>query len=151
MKIFPLLVLFLSFLLPRAADSPFEEALQEPAQEEEVGPLEERMLVLKRGMRALRRGLKDPEKDAASLEIVTEMAAAVGQSKILPPPMIEAIPEERRDDFLLEYRKSMVSMQMELLKLEMGLLEGDREAAKSSYESLKEMEDAGHERFTEDG
>lgn len=151
MKIFPLLVLFLSFLLPRAVDSPFEEALQEPAQEEEVGPLEERMLVLKRGMRALRRGLKDPEKDAASLEIVTEMAAAVGQSKILPPPMIEAIPEERRDDFLLEYRKSMVSMQMELLKLEMGLLEGDREAAKSSYESLKEMEDAGHERFTEDG
>ena len=151
MKIFPLLVLCLSFLLPRAVDSPFEEALQEPAQEEEVGPLEERMLVLKRGMRALRRGLKDPEKDAASLEIVTEMAAAVGQSKILPPPMIEAIPEERRDDFLLEYRKSMVSMQMELLKLEMGLLEGDREAAKSSYESLKEMEDAGHERFTEDG
>ena len=151
MKIFPLLVLFLSFLLPRAVDSPFEEALQEPAQEEEVGPLEERMLVLKRGMRALRRGLKDPEKDAASLEIVTEMAAAVGQSKILPPPMIEAIPEERRDDFLLEYRKSMVSMQMELLKLEMGLLEGNREAAKASYESLKEMEDAGHERFTEDG
>ena len=151
MKIFPLLVLFLSFLLPRAVDSPFEEALQEPAQEEEVGPLEERMLVLKRGMRALRRGLKDPEKDAASLEIVTEMAAAVGQSKILPPPMIEAIPEEKRDDFLLEYRKSMVSMQIELLKLEMGLLEGDREAAKSSYESLKEMEDAGHERFTEDG
>ena len=151
MKIFPLLVLFLSFLLPRAVDSPFEEALQEPAQEEEVGPLEGRMLVLKRGMRALRRGLKDPEKDAASLEIVTEMAATVGQSKILPPPMIEAIPEERRDDFLLEYRKSMVSMQMELLKLEMGLLEGDREAAKASYESLKEMEDAGHERFTEDG
>ena len=151
MKIFPLLVLFLSFLLPRAVDSPFEEALQEPAQEEEVGPLGERMLVLKRGMRALRRGLKDPEKDAASLEIVTEMAAAVGQGKILPPPMIEAIPEERRDDFLLEYRKSMVSMQMELLKLEMGLLEGDREAAKASYESLKEMEDAGHESFTEDG
>ena len=151
MKILPLLVLFLSFLLPRAIDSPFVEALQEPAQEEEVGPLEERMLVLKRGMRALRRGLKDPEKDAASLEIVTEMAAAVGQGKILPPPMIEAIPEEKRDDFLLEYRKSMVSMQMELLKLEMGLLEGDREAAKASYESLKEMEDAGHERFTEDG
>ena len=151
MKLFPLLVLFLSFLLPRAVDSPFEEALQEPAQEEEVGPLEERMLVLKRGMRALRRGLKDPEKDAASLEIVTEMAAAVGQGKILPPPMIESIPEGKRDDFLLEYRKSMVSMQMELLKLEMGLLEGDREAAKSSYASLKEMEDAGHERFTEDG
>lgn len=151
MKILPLPVLLLSFLLPRAVDSSFEEALQEPAQEEEVGPLEERMLVLKRGMRALRRGLKDPEKDAASLEIVTEMAAAVGQGKILPPPMIEAIPKEKRADFLLEYRKSMVSMQMELLKLEMGLLEGDREAAKASYDSLKEMEDAGHERFTEDG
>ena len=84
MKILPLPVLLLSFLLPRAVDSSFEEALQEPAQEEEVGPLEERMLVLKRGMRALRRGLKDPEKVAASLEIVTEMAAAVGQGKILP-------------------------------------------------------------------
>ena len=151
MRILPLLVLFPSFLLPRAVDSSFEEALQEPAQEEEVGPLEERMLVLKRGMRTLRRGLKDPEKDATSLEIVTEMAAAVGQGKILPPPMVKAIPEEKRDDFLLEYRKSMVSMQMELLKLEMGLLEGNREAAKASYDSLKEMEDAGHERFTEDG
>jgi len=151
MKTLPLLILFLSFLPPRAVDSSFEEALQEPAQEEEVGPLEERMLVLKRGMRSLRRGLKDPEKDTASLKIVTEMAAAVGQGKLLPPPMIEAVPEEKRDDFLLEYRKSMVSMQMELLKLEMGLLEGDRKAAKASYESLKEMEDAGHERFTEDG
>ncbi len=144
-------LLIIPFLLCLSPESPASQPIQEPAQEEEVGPLEERMLVLKRGMRSLRRSLKDPEKNAASLEIVTEMAAAVGHGKILPPPMIEAIPEERRDDFLLEYRKSMVSMQMELLKLEMGLLEGDREAAKSSYESLKEMEDAGHERFTEDG
>lgn len=155
-----LLLLFpLPFLLPfllgttsaPPADSPPVQDSQEPGQEEEVGPLEERMLVLKRGMRALRRGLKDPKKDATSLEIVAGMAVAVGEGKLLTPPMLEGIPQEKKEGFLLEYRKSMVSMQMELLKLELALLGGDRDAAKAAYEALKDMEDAGHERFTEDG
>ena len=147
-----LLLLFpLPFLLPFLLGTTSAPPAQEPAQEEEVGPLEERMLVLKRGMRALRRGLKNPEKDGASLEIVAGMEAAVGEGKLIAPPMATGVPEEAREEFLTTFRISMVRMQMELLKLELALLGGDRDAAKAAYEVLKDMEDAGHERFTEDG
>ena len=65
--------------------------------------------------------------------------------------MVDAIPKEGRDEFVLDYRKLMILTQQELLKLEMGLLENDRDSAKAAYDALKAMEDAGHERFTEDG
>ncbi|HBF22515.1 MAG TPA: hypothetical protein DDW23_01750 [Planctomycetes bacterium] len=144
-------LLLILFLLSLSPEGPASQPIQEPAQEEEVGPLEERMLVLKRGMRSLRRSLKDPEKDAASLDVIVEMQKAVAEGKLIPPPMVDAIPKEGRDEFVLDYRKLMILTQQELLKLEMGLLENDRDSAKAAYDALKAMEDAGHERFTEDG
>ena len=144
-------LLLIPLLLSLSPESPASQPIQEPAQEEEVGPLEERMLVLKKGMRFLRRSLKNPEKDAASLDFIIEMQKAVAEGKLIPPPMVDAIPKEGRTGFVLDYRKLMILTQQELLKLEMGLLENDRDSAKAAYDALKAMEDTGHERFTEDG
>ncbi len=122
---------------------------QDPAHHDtDETPLMLQMQVIGGGMKGLRRSLRDPEKDAASLEIVLEMQAASQLAKVEVPLAAAQVPEAERAAFVSEYRQEMVVMQQLLLELELALLRGDAENAQTIYKRLKAVEEEGHEAFT---
>lgn len=118
---------------------------------DEESPLIVNMEVIEDGLRALRADLSDATKLTARLGLVLEMQNAAKAAKVLLPPIAEQQPESERAAFAVAYRKEMIAVEEELLRLERAILDSNLEAAKASYKALKQMEEDGHARFTEDG
>jgi len=140
-------VLALGLLAVVLAASPQDEE-HEPATPEDR--LEHEMEAIEGALKALRRSMRDPANRADSLDRVAEMQAATVVCKSLAPPMAETVPAGERKAFLVEYRLQLVDFLERLLELERALLSDDAEAAKVAFKQIREMEDSGHERFTED-
>ena len=120
-------------------------------EEHEVSLLEDQMETIEGAIKVLRRSLRDPANRADSLELVAEIQAATVVCKSLVPPLVETLPEGERAAFVTEYRLMLVDFLGLQLELERALLAGDAEATKAAFKQVREMEDTGHERFTEDG
>jgi len=119
-------------------------------EEHEISVLEDHMETIEGAVKVLRRSLRDPANRADSLELVAEIQAATVVCKSLVPPMAETVPADERAAFITEYRLMLVDFLGYQLDLERALLAGDEEAAKAAFKQVREMEDTGHERFTED-
>lgn len=117
---------------------------------EEHSPLEERMHAIEDSIRALRRSLKDPAKQAESLTLLGKLEADIIAAKGETPRMAPKVPEAERPKFLVEYRLEMVSMLEHALAVEKAVLAGNAEAAQQAFEKLRGLEDPAHARFTEE-
>lgn len=126
-------------------------AAQEPEQEQEHTVIEDQMKVIKGKMRSLRRGLRDAESLPSALPLVLEMQEAAQISKLEVPKMAESIADEKeRAKFVTAYRQGMINTQKTMLDLEAAVLAGDLEKCAALYNALKDAQDKGHERFTND-
>jgi hypothetical protein len=137
-------------------DSTAGEHAQEPGahddgQEHDETVLAQNMETIKKGMRRLRRGLKDQEQLPAALPLILSMQEAAHLCKIEIPAMAEGVEgEEAKATFVKEYRLGMIKMQGQLLQLETAVLNGDVAAAQKVFGGLKDSQEAGHEKFTEE-
>ena len=111
--------------------------------------LAKQMEVIDQGMKKLRRSLRQKEQNAQSLELITQMQAAALACKAQTPVMTPTIPEAQRAKWLADYRKQMAQLLSEITNMEVALLDGDNEKAQQIHKKLGEMEDAGHEKFTQ--
>lgn len=114
-------------------------------------PLAEAMETIEDEMRVLRKSLKDPAQNSASLTSIVAMQGAVAKAKILSPQMAGTQPAEKREAFVIDYRRTMIGMARQLLDLEELVLDGKNEEAGTLFKEIRRLEDSGHERFTEDG
>ena len=120
-------------------------------QDEEHSEMKEHMELIEGAVKSLRRSLRDPANLEQSLALLTEIQAATIASKALPPRMTESVPEGERAAFVAAYRGMMLDFLEHQIDLERALLTGDEEAVKAAFKEVRDMEDTGHERFTEDG
>ncbi|NUP97077.1 MAG: hypothetical protein HUU28_13030 [Planctomycetaceae bacterium] len=117
---------------------------------EEHSPLEERMHAMEDSIRALRRSLKDPAKQAESLALVAKLEADILAAKGETPRLAPKVPEAERAKFLVDYRLEMIGMLEHTIALEKALLAGAPEAVTAAFEKLRALEDPAHARFTEE-
>jgi len=136
------------------AGAGLQDGGQDPAAghgDEPRSELGRHMLVIEEELGRLRRALRDErERPQALLHIVAIERAALA-AKDEAPLMAATRPEAARAAFVAAYRKEMIVLLSRLLALETAVLDGDGEAAKLLFEEIREMEDSGHERFTEEG
>lgn len=118
---------------------------------EQESPLHQAMERIERGLKKIRREVKDAKSFDASLEAVVDMQNAAGETKLMTPPITEKQPEAERAAFVKDYRKRMIAVQKDLLDLEIALLDGDAAKAQELVKKVSDAEDSGHEKFTEDG
>lgn len=139
-----------------ASDSSTVATVQEPAGQEgehdDATALAIGMEDIKKGMRRLRRGLKDAEALPAALPIILQMQEAAQMCKLETPAMTANVEggEEAQAAFVKEYRLGMIQLQGGLLALEEAVLKGDAALAQKIYGKLKDAQEAGHEKFTEE-
>jgi soluble cytochrome b562 len=135
-------------LIPFATPVPFAPRAAPAGDETELA---QQMEVVESAVGRLRRNLRDPAKNADSLQLVVEAQTAALFCKGQTPSMAANVPEAEREAFVAAYRKEMATLLRGMIDLELALLDGDNEAAKTALQSVRDMEEPAHERFTEDG
>ena len=139
-----LVALFLA--LPSA---PAEAARQDDATEED-SPLLKDMEVIQDQLKFLRRNLKKPEENPASLAALQEMQRAAVACKGMSFPMADKAEGEAKAELLKAYKLETIGLIESMLQMERALLEGDNDKARELYKTVKAFEDSGHEKFTEE-
>src|SRR5262245_10601007 len=82
---------------------------------EEESVLHQQMEKIERGLKRLRRDVKDPAKNASSLEIVAGIEAAALECKLQVPPLAAKKPEAERAAFVRDYRKTLAGVVKDML------------------------------------
>jgi len=140
-----LVALFLA--LPSA---PAEAARQDDATEED-SPLLKDMEVIQDQLKFLRRNLKKPEENPASLAALQEMQRAAVACKGMSFPMADRAEGEAKAELIKGYKLETIGLIESMLQMERALLAGDNDKARELYKTVKAFEDSGHEKFTEEG
>ena len=146
-SLFALALATLLFALPSA---PAEAARQDEATEEEDSPLLKDMEVIQDQLKFLRRNLKKPEENPASLAALQEMQRAAVACKGMPFPMADRAEGEAKAELIKGYKLETIGLIESMLQMERALLEGDNDKARELYKTVKAFEDSGHEKYTEE-
>jgi soluble cytochrome b562 len=117
--------------------------------DEEETPLMQQMEKIEHAMHFLRRSIKDATQDEKSLEQAAIAEQACLAAKLLTPKMAANQKEDERKAFVTDFRKGVAALLIEWVHLETALLDGDRGAAQEAWKKLDNMEEDGHNNFTE--
>jgi soluble cytochrome b562 len=122
------------------------------AQDKEKGasPLEDEMIAANKIMKSLKTQITDSSKNASSLEMIAEMQKHFLAAKGMEPLRAKKVSESERPKFMTEYRKSMVMLMAEMLKMEQAVLDGKNEDAAAILKGLTKIKADGHEKFQEE-
>ena len=90
--------------------------------------------------------LKEPKGDAPMAEVAAAQVA-LHQSKLHPPRTAEEQPEEKRAEFVRDYRIAINAMIRSVLDLEDALLKKDFKAASKVVEELEAQKKTGHKTY----
>ena len=121
-------------------------------QDEPETELAKRMEIVKDALRSLRRSLRDPAENDASLATIAACQEAVVFCKSQVPAMTARVPEEKRGEFVRDFRLEMIHLMRGFLALEEAIVAGkDAAAVQEAFDAVRALEDPAHERFTEDG
>ena len=142
---FALAALFL--VLPSA---PAGAARQDEATEDD-SPLLKDMEVIQDQLKFLRRNLKKPEENPASLAALQEMQRAAVACKGMSFPMADKAEGEAKAELIKGYKLETIDMIESMLQMERALLEGDNDKARELYKTIKAFEESGHEKYTDEG
>jgi len=114
----------------------------------EDSELMKQMEAMQDHLKKLRKSIKDPKENAASLETLTKFQEATVLSKQQVPARAAMVPEAERPKFIAAYRKEMVALLEHTCKIEAAILDGDNAKAEELFKQLKKIEDDGHEKFS---
>ena len=119
------------------------------AQAAEDTELMKQMEEMQDHLKKLRKSIKDPKENAASLETLTKFQQLTVTSKALVPARAAQVPEAERAKFVAGYRKDMAALLGHLCQIEVALLDNDNAKAEELFKGLKQIEDDGHEKYSE--
>ena len=136
----------LSFALPT---DPAEAARLDDGVEDD-SPLLKDMEVIQDQLKFLRRNLKKPEENQASLAALQEMQRAAVACKGMSFPMADAASDNAKAELIKGYKLETIGLIEAMLQMERALLEGDNDKARELYKTVKAFEDSGHEKYTEE-
>jgi soluble cytochrome b562 len=91
--------------------------------------------------------VKDPAKNAESLKLAEVIEKGAIASKDLKPAMLEKTPEAKRAELLEGYKKALDGVIAEVGTLKKQLKDGKNEEAIETVKKLKDLEEAGHEKY----
>jgi hypothetical protein len=111
--------------------------------------LSKQMEVIDSGMKKLRRSLRKAESNKESLETIDKVLAAAAKSKDMTPAMAAKIPEAKRAEWVANYKKDMEATIKTIEQMRDAVKEGKNDKAQELHKSIKQQEDKGHEKYTE--
>jgi len=124
--------------------------LARAAEDKEKGatPLEDEMIAANKALKTLKTQIADASKNASSLQLIGEMEKHFLAAKEMEPA--RAKKETDKTKFLANYRKAMVNLMSEMLKLEGAVVDGKNDEAGTILKNLAKIKSDGHDKFQEE-
>jgi len=124
--------------------------LARAADDKEKGatPLEDEMIAANKALKTLKTQITDASKNASSLQLIGEMEKHFLAAKEMEPA--RAKKETDKAKFLANYRKAMVNLMSEMLKLETAVVDGKNDEAAGILKNLNKVKSDGHDKFQEE-
>lgn len=114
------------------------------AAEEETTELGSLMEDINAAHRRIGRQVKDPARNADSLERVARLKAAAEKCLVLVPALAAEVPADRREKFIAGYQAGMKELLAAVVQLETALQTGDNAAAAKLLEAMKDLRNDAH-------
>jgi soluble cytochrome b562 len=141
---------FLSLLVLTLALSGAGWALAADEHDHKHSDLEETMEKANKALKLVKADIADASKNTTTLAAVGEMQKHFLAGKTLIPAKAAKLSGPAKDKFVMEYRKAMIGLMGELLKLEGALLDGKNDQAAEIVKNLGKIKADGHEKFQEE-
>lgn len=109
--------------------------------------LAKQMEVIDDGMKKLRRSLRKPDQNEASLDTIAKIEAAAVACKSMTPSLATTMPSDQQAPFVADFRKRMVALLESMCNMESAVLDGDNAKAQDIYKQMKQEEEDGHDKF----
>jgi soluble cytochrome b562 len=113
-------------------------------------PLEDEMIAANKALKTLKTQITDASKNASSLQLIGEMQKHFVAAKDMEPLRSKKVPEGERAKFLADYRKAMINLLSEMLKLESAVLDNKNDDASAILKNLTKIKSDGHDKFQEE-
>ncbi|HWE01581.1 MAG TPA: cytochrome b562 [Tepidisphaeraceae bacterium] len=147
--IFSLNLLLVAALLAAPASLLFSNSARADEEKKQKSELHKKMEVIDEGMKKLKRTLKKPDQNEASLKIVSNIIELAQACKELTPSQASKLPEADRKKFIDEYQASMTKLIETMGDMKKAVEAGDNKKAMQLHKSLKDQEEDGHDKFME--
>ena len=119
-------------------------------QAEADSALENQMKILARGTRQLSQQVSDPAKQQSTITLIENLKKAALDSKTLDPRKTSEIPEEKRAQFLADFRTELDELKDTFDQIEEAVRSGQYEKAKSLLAIVSSIKKEGHGTFKAD-
>ena len=119
-------------------------------QAEADSALENQMKILARGTRQLSQQVSDPARQQSTITLIENLKKAALDSKILDPRKTSEIPEEKRAQFLADFRTELDELKDTFDQIEEAVRSGQYEKAKSLLAIVSSIKKEGHGKFKAD-
>jgi len=140
------LVLIASLL---AAPAFFAGTARADEEKKQKSELHKKMEKIDEGMKKLKRTLKKPDQNEASLKVISTIIALAGECKEMIPSQAAKLPEGDRKKFVDDYQKSMIQLIATMDDMKKAVEAGDNKKAIELHKALKDQEEDGHDKFME--
>jgi len=116
------------------------------------GPLslEDHMEQMQSSLRELKRQIIDPRKNMESANIVAEMLVHAAQAKQMRPPKEREFASDKRQAFVMGFRKKMNGLCASLVQLEASLLDDDNIQAQKHLAKVLDYRFKGHRQYKQE-
>jgi hypothetical protein len=111
-------------------------------------PLGKQMAVINKNLRQLKRGLADPTKKEANLELLKNINEAVVEACKFEPKSIAGKPNKA--ELMTKYKEQMDALGKTFFALETAIKNDKADEAKAIFEKLSEQKEQGHKDFEVD-
>ena len=115
-----------------------------------ASPLEDEMTAANTALKTLKAQITDASKNKESLKLIDEMQKHFVAAKGMEPARAKKVSEAERPKFLADYRKAMVNLMSEMLKLETAVVDGKNDEAGTILKNLNKIKSDGHDKFQEE-
>ncbi|MEI6375567.1 MAG: cytochrome b562 [bacterium] len=112
--------------------------------------LENQMKILARGTRQLSQQVSDPARQQSTITLIENLKKAALDSKTLDPRKTSEIPEEKRAQFLADFRTELDELKDTFDQIEEAVRSGQYEKAKSLLAIVSSIKKEGHGKFKAD-
>jgi len=120
------------------------------AEEKKKTELNNRMEEMDTSFKKLKSSIRNAQQDAQSLELIGKIEQLAITCKAMTPSKAASVPADKRDAFILSYRKEMARLVADMCAMETALLDGDRAKAQELYKKLTTEKEDGHDKFQDD-
>ncbi len=142
-------LLLLAALLAAPLSTFFQGVVRAEEEKKQKTELNRKMETIDEGMKKLKRTLKKPDQNEASLKLIEQILATANQCKVLDPAKAAKLPEADRKKFVDEYHGAMAHLIETMEQMKKAVADGDNKKALELHKSLKGQEEDGHDKFME--